>query len=110
MLRLRQLRESCQLSQQRLADQVGLTQQKIHAYETGINEPDIFTMKMLADYFDTSVDYLIGSTDIRQKIEKTEPYQLTDEEADFVRRLRQLPPNLRKSLRMFMDTLVQSDR
>lgn len=106
MVRLRELRESYRLSQQRLAEQVGLTQQKVHAYETGVNEPDIYTLKLLADYFDTSVDYLVGHTDIRRKLETTAPYELSEEEAEFIARFRNLPPHLRNSLRIFMKTLA----
>ena len=71
MEKLRILREQAGLSQQKLADQLGLTQQSIYSYENGAYEPDIATLKRFAAYFDTSVDYLIGNTEIRRRIEKS---------------------------------------
>ena len=32
-------------------------------YETGRREPDIETLKILAEYFNVSVDYLLGNSD-----------------------------------------------
>lgn len=61
MENLKRLRENADLSQQGLANEIGLTQQKIHSYENDLYEHDIATLKQLANYFDTSVDYLIGN-------------------------------------------------
>ena len=102
---LRALRESASLSQQRLADAVGLTQQKIHAYETGDYEPDIRTLKALAAFFETSIDYLVGATDIRRKIEPTDQYALNGVEKAVIDRYRALDLQQRKLLSMYMDTL-----
>lgn len=106
LLKLRDLRKSYKLSQQKLADEIHLTQQKIHAYETGINEPDIDTLKLLANFFDTSIDYLVGNTSIRKKIEQTKPYELSEIEINFLEEFRKLQPNQRKTLLMFMDVLI----
>ena len=51
------------MSQQQLALKLNLSQQTIYKYENQITEPDITTLINLADYFNTSVDYLIGNTD-----------------------------------------------
>lgn len=76
MERIRLLRENKGISQQSLADRIGCTQPTIHKYEDGSNEPDIQTLRLLADFFDTSVDYLIGHTDIPHKIEPVQPWEL----------------------------------
>lgn len=62
MKNLRNLRQEQHISQQKLAEQFLLTQQSIYKYENGLAEPDIQTLIQLADYFNTSVDYLIGHT------------------------------------------------
>ena len=59
---LRELRRKCGMSQKELGNVVGLTQQTINKYENGNAEPNIRTLIALADYFETSVDYLIGRT------------------------------------------------
>ena len=48
-----------------MAKEVNMTQQRISAYEKGKREPDIETIKQLADYFNVSTDYLLGKSDIR---------------------------------------------
>lgn len=78
MENLKKLREKAGLSQQRLANQLELTQQSIHSYENNVYEPDIATLKLLADYFNTSIDYLIGNTEIQHKIEKVDEYELNE--------------------------------
>ena len=107
---LRALRESASLSQQRLADAVGLTQQKIHAYETGAYEPDIQTLMALAAFFETSIDYLVGATDIRRKIEPTDQYALNAEEQAVIDRYRALDLQQRKLLLTFIEALELPQR
>ena len=48
-----------------MAKEINMTQQRISAYEKGKREPDIETLKLFADYFNCSVDYLLGKTEIR---------------------------------------------
>lgn len=60
MNNLKKLREARGLTQQKLAEQFKLTQQAIHKYENGLAEPDIKTMKSIADFFHTTIDYLVG--------------------------------------------------
>lgn len=66
--RLRQLRNDLGLLQKDLAKKVKLSQQTISLYESGKREPDYDTLKKLADFFNVSVDYLLGRTDIRTPI------------------------------------------
>lgn len=106
MENLKKLRENAGLSQEKLANQFGVTQQSIHSYERGIYEPDISTLKKLAAYFDTSVDYLIGNTQIPNKIVKTDKYDLTDEEAEIIIKYRSLTAKNRKSLQLILDSLM----
>lgn len=60
MKNLKALRKSRHLSQQKLAEQFGLSQQSIYKYENNLAEPDIETLKKFADFFHVSVDALIG--------------------------------------------------
>ncbi len=69
MLRLRELRRERGLKQDELAKEFGIAQQTISNYEKRIREPDITTLKKMADFFDVSLDFLLGITDIRTPIE-----------------------------------------
>ena len=62
MENLKKLRLERNLSQQKLAEALGLTQQAIAKYENGKTQPDFDTLMALAEFFHTSVDYLIGYT------------------------------------------------
>lgn len=62
-MRLRELREKRHVSQVKLAIDLGLSQNSISRYENGEREADYATLISIADYFDVSVDYLLGRTD-----------------------------------------------
>lgn len=64
---LKKLRAEAGISQARLAEAIGVSQQAINKYENHNIEPDIETLVQIADYFNTSVDYLVSHTDIRRK-------------------------------------------
>ena len=59
-LRLRELREKKRLSQQQLADWLGLTRSSISNYENNTQTPPADTLVRLADIYGVSVDYLLG--------------------------------------------------
>ena len=61
--RVKELREKYCLLQSGLAHEIGVTKQTISNYETGKRIPCISDLIKLADYFEVSVDYLIGRTD-----------------------------------------------
>lgn len=58
-MRLRELRAKFKISQTKLAKQVNISQKSISNYENGISDPDINTLKQLADYFHVTIDYLV---------------------------------------------------
>ena len=57
------------ISQQQLGEIVGVSQQSINKYENHNVEPDVATLCALADYFQTSVDYLVGHTQVDHVID-----------------------------------------
>lgn len=102
--RLRALRERAGISQKSLADQIGVSQQSINKYENHNIEPDIETLIRMAAFFDTSVDYLIGYSDIDHKLERLQPFDLNAEESALMRGFRRLGPRQRHAV----STVVQS--
>lgn len=81
---LKKLRVEAGLSQQQLANVVGVSQQSINKYENHSVEPDISTLIALAECFGTSVDYLIGNTDISRKYEIVHPSDLNNKEKKLI--------------------------
>lgn len=55
-----ELRKQNNLTQSELAKVLNTTQRKVSYWENGSVEPDLETLWLIADFFDVSVDYLIG--------------------------------------------------
>ena len=62
-LRLKELRKKRNISQIKLAMDLGLNQNSISRYENGTREADYKTLVLLADYFNVSIDYMLERTD-----------------------------------------------
>lgn len=63
MNRLKLLRHTKGVSQQAVADALQITQQAYANYESEKREPDQKNLVLLAEYFNTSTDYILGHTD-----------------------------------------------
>lgn len=63
--RLKDLREDKDLMQKQIADLLKTTQQQYSKYETGIRLIPIDKLNILANFYETSVDYIIGRTNIK---------------------------------------------
>lgn len=78
--RLKQLVREKGLEQQEAAIQLNIKIPTFNGYVSNKREPSIEKLKKLAEYFNVSVDYLIGYSDIR------DPYlsNLSEETRDFI--------------------------
>lgn len=61
--RLKELRKQRGISQLKLAMDLGMNQNTVSRYENGEREADYQTLINIADYFEVSLDYLLGRTD-----------------------------------------------
>lgn len=61
--RLKEMRKMRKISQLKLALDLNMNQNTISRYENLEREADYETLIKLADYFDVSIDYLLGRTD-----------------------------------------------
>lgn len=64
--RLVSLRKEKKLTQYELADKLGFSRGQISNYEQGSREPDQETLIKIVSFFDVSVDFMLGLTDIRK--------------------------------------------
>lgn len=60
--RIRELREDKDLTQKQVAEILGMSQTGYSKYETGENDIPTHILIKLADYYKTSVDYILGRT------------------------------------------------
>lgn len=103
---LKILRKESSISQQKLADAIGMSQQSINQYENHDTEPDILTLSKLADYFNTSIDFIVGHTDIKDPFDNTAAFHLNMDEADLVTQYRTLSPKERGCVKQVIETLL----
>ena len=66
--RLTKLRTKAGVSQQAIGDALNVSRWAVHNYEAGKNRPDFDGLIALADYFDVSLDYLVGRSDRREAL------------------------------------------
>lgn len=98
--RVKNLRGEKGLTQDDLADKLGVTKNAVSLWERGLREPPLGKTAVIADLLDTSVDYLLSRTDNRYnnvfngtcKTTKVEvpieyPYKLTPDEVDMLLRI-----------------------
>lgn len=100
---LRALRESHGISQQKLADAIGISQQSVNKYENHQTQPDIVTLIQIADFFHTSVDYLVGHAEAQAESEGVPVYRLTADEIKLVNQYRQLSLKEKDSIHLVME-------
>lgn len=63
MNRIKEIRKKFGMSQRQLGQLLGVSQTTISAWETGRNEPDIGSIFVMADHFDTTPKKLMGYVD-----------------------------------------------
>lgn len=61
--RIRDLREDRDLTQKQIAQVLGMSQTGYSKYETGENDIPTNVLLKLADFYNTTTDYLLGRTD-----------------------------------------------
>ncbi|MEE0839821.1 MAG: helix-turn-helix transcriptional regulator [Acutalibacteraceae bacterium] len=69
--RIRDLREDKDLNQTEVAKILEMSQTGYSKYETGKNDIPTAVLIKLARFYDTSIDYLLGETDYKERYPKT---------------------------------------
>ncbi len=89
--RLRELRKKSGHTQQDVANYIGITQNAYSYWENGKVKIDYESLQRLANYFDVSLDYLLGGEEEKKSVmerpttEIAEKYQHLFFDADFVK-------------------------
>lgn len=66
--RLKELRVNKSVTQQSVANAVGVTVGNLQKFEYGTTHPRLENLIKIADYFDVSIDYLVGRSDNPQRL------------------------------------------
>lgn len=98
MERLKKLREARHMTQLQLGMKLNVVQETISAYEIGRTEPNLETLSRLADELDTSVDYILGRTELPLALKSSD---LNEKELNLLRIFKTLSPEMQdKALQM----------
>lgn len=102
----RYLRKEKGLSQVELAKALNVSKACISMIEIGKNEPTAITLIKYADFFECTIDYLIGRSDDFGNItvQGTAP-RVNSEEMELVRIFRKLPADLQRRATAYMRNL-----
>ena len=65
--RMKQLRKEKKLKQQQLANQFSVKLRTYQGYEYGESYPEVAKLVAIADFFDVSLDYLMGRSEVRSR-------------------------------------------
>ena len=94
--RLSELRKDNGLTQKDLAEILGVSENSISLYERNINTPDDELKVKIANYFNVSLNYLLGATDKQIPLNRNETQFIYAEN---------LPNNAYKEMKTFLDYL-----
>ena len=102
------LRKREKLSQEELADMLGLSRAAISMYEIDKREPDHETLQRLADFFGVSVDYLLCRTNEPnpRDVEGHPPVDMTPEEHRLLDAARHLDSDAVNHLARFVESVA----
>lgn len=104
MKRIKELRDTRNMSQQRLADELNVTQAMVSKYELGVSEPDVGMIKRIAEYFGVSSDYLLELSDDKAAISVQ---GLSQEEKDVLFGFKRLDKIQKAKLQAYLQGLLQ---
>lgn len=100
--RLRLLRTERELTQEELGKVLGVGKTTISQYESEVRKPDADMLKRIAQFFDVSVDYLLGLTEEKRPVKlETLAAHRTDDP------LKELPEEARRSLEEFKEYILR---
>ena len=102
---LKTFRKKAGISQQALADAIGVSQQSINQYENHTIEPDIAVLSRIADFFHTTIDSIVGREGTNQQTDDAISYPLTKQEIRLIEQYRALKPFERECVDIVMRTL-----
>lgn len=110
--RLKTLRNNNKLTQRQLAKKLNISPSTVALYETGDRNPDMTMLKRIADFFNVSVDYLLGQTNIPEQYkEKTTnlPENITPDMVELLEKISSLSEESKKDLEEYIKLLKLRD-
>lgn len=96
--RLRQAREYARLSQVQVKNSTGINNKTLSNYENNISSPDPYTLKILADLYGATTDWLISGTQSDYQKSLPNNIYISSEDLELLNKLKKLSPEKRKAI------------
>ena len=105
MNNLKQIRNSKNLLQTKVAMDLNTTQETISSYETGRVLPSSDMLIQLANYYNTSIDYLLCRTKYDMPIDKIKPNNISDRDFTILNKINNLSNEDKTKIEAYIDGL-----
>lgn len=105
---LKKLRESKNITQLKLSMDLGVSQELISRYELGTSFPQPNMLIKLAQYFNCSVDYLLGITDVTTPMKYFASSSNNFKNADIISKYNSLSIEDKKYFDLFLTFLLDN--
>lgn len=92
-IRIRELRSNTRLNGEQFGKLFGVTSSSVNRWENGLCFPNEDQQIAIADYFDVSLDYLMGRTDVKKPASDNFQFafsdydKLTDDQKEIIKNL-----------------------
>lgn len=106
--KIKKLRLNENLTQKQLAEKIQSTSKNIWAYENEIATPPADILLRLANFFDVSVDYLLGREDDLGNVKKQDV--LSEEDKDILNQLHALGPFELEAIKIQIKALADAKK
>lgn len=109
MNRLKLLREEKKLSQEYVGNLIGISGQALGLYENGKRDIPTKNLTKLAEFFNVSIDYLLGKSDIRNnnsdKLDDNDLYfKLSQEDKGYI------STELKNSIKNYINFVIEEEK
>lgn len=105
MNNLKEIRNSKNLLQTKVAMDLNTTQETISSYETGRVLPSSDMLIQLADYYNTSIDYLLRRTKHDMPIDRIKPNNISDRDFTILNKINNLSNEDKTKIEAYIDGL-----
>ena len=108
--RLVELRKASKLTQAELSEKIHISRDTYAQYEIGRRSPDYETLKLLASFYDVSIDYILGQSNEPKQSPKSILEEEWPEVANILRRNgKRLTPEDKKRIAKIIKAAVEDD-
>ncbi len=103
---LKQIRNNKRLLQTKVAIDLNTTQETISSYETGRIFPNAEMLIKLADYYNTSIDYLLCRTKYDLPIDDIKPNNISENDYKILNKINKLSPINKAKVEGYIDGIT----